>query len=48
MRVRAPNTVKVTPGETIGLAFDPERVVVFDPQSGRAQHSALFEEASHG
>jgi len=48
VRVRAPNTVKVAPGETVGLAFDPERVVVFDPESGRAQHSALFEEASHG
>ncbi len=48
LRVRAPNTVKVGYGETIGLTFDPERVVLFDPVSDRAVASTLFEEASHG
>ena len=48
LRVRAPNTVKVGYGETIGLSFDPERVVLFDPVSDRAVASTLFEEANHG
>ena len=48
LRVRAPNTVKVGYGETIGLTFDAERVVLFDPESDRAVASTLFEEAGHG
>ena len=48
LRVRAPNTVKVGYGETVGLTFDPERVVLFDPESDRAVASTLFEEAGHG
>ena len=48
LRVRAPNTVKVGYGETVGLTFDAERVVLFDPVSDRAVASKLFEEADHG
>ncbi len=48
LRVRAPNTVKVGYGETVGLTFDAERVVLFDPESDRAVASTLFEEAGHG
>ena len=48
LRVRAPNTVKVGYGETVGLTFDAERVVLFDPMSDRAVASTLFEEAGHG
>ena len=48
LRVRAPNTVKVGYGETVGLTFDAERVVLFDPVSDRAVASTLFEEAGHG
>ncbi len=46
LRVRAPNTVRVSDGDTVGLAFDAERLVVFDPASDRAVPSALFEAAS--
>ena len=48
LRVRAPNTVKVADGETVGLAFDPERLVVFDAETGRALKSALFDGGAHG
>ncbi|MBJ3774529.1 ABC transporter ATP-binding protein [Acuticoccus mangrovi] len=43
LRVRAPNTVRAKTGETVGLTFDAERLVVFDPVSDRAVRSALFE-----
>ena len=46
VRVRAPNTVRVAGGETVGLAFDAERLVVFDPVSDRAVPSALFDGAA--
>jgi multiple sugar transport system ATP-binding protein len=36
LRVRAPNDVRVAVGETVGLDFRPERVIVFDGQSERA------------
>jgi len=45
LRVRAPNTVRVSDGETVGLAFDAERIVVFDPATDRAVRSALFDPA---
>jgi multiple sugar transport system ATP-binding protein len=48
LRVRAPNTVKADYGETVGLAFDPERLVVFNPDTGRAVKSALYEGGPHG
>ncbi|WP_226575342.1 ABC transporter ATP-binding protein [Acuticoccus sediminis] len=43
LRVRTPNTVRVAAGETVGLAFDAERLIVFDPVSDRAVASALFD-----
>jgi multiple sugar transport system ATP-binding protein len=48
LRVRAPNTVKVAYGETVGLNFDAERLVVFHPDSGRAVRSALYDGGAHG
>jgi len=43
LRVRAPNTVAVDYGETVGLAFDAERLVVFDSETDCSVASALFE-----
>jgi multiple sugar transport system ATP-binding protein len=48
LRVRAPNTVRVKDGESIGLAFDAERLVVFNPETGHAVRSALYEGGAHG
>ena len=48
LRVRAPNTVRVNFGETVGLTFDSERLVVFDPASDRALASDLYAGAGHG
>jgi multiple sugar transport system ATP-binding protein len=48
VRVRAPNTVKVAYGETVGLDFDAERLVIFHPDTGRAVRSALYERGAHG
>jgi multiple sugar transport system ATP-binding protein len=48
LRVRAPNTVRVDYGETVGLAFDPERIVVFNPDTDRAVRSALYDGGAHG
>jgi len=48
VRVRAPNTVSVDYGETVGLSFDSSRVVVFDPGTERALDSALFAGGADG
>lgn len=48
LRVRAPNTVRVDYGDTVGLTFDPERIVVFDPETDRAVASALYDGGVHG
>lgn len=48
LRVRAPNTVKVTFGEVVGLSFESERLVVFDPGSDRALASNLYVGGAHG
>ena len=48
LKVRAPNDVKATVGETVGLAFQSEALVVFDGRSRKALDSALFEERAHG
>ena len=42
LKIRAPNTVRVDYGETVGLTFDAERLVVFDPASERALRSDLY------
>ncbi len=44
LRVRTPNTVRVRDGETVGLDFDADRLIVFDPESDLAVPSALFEQ----
>jgi multiple sugar transport system ATP-binding protein len=50
LRVRADNTAKVFDGETVGLAFRRESLVVFDPVTDRALASDLIApaEAHHG
>lgn len=48
LRVRAPNTTRVDYGETVGLSFDAERVLVFNPDTDRAVKSALFDGGADG
>jgi len=48
LRVRAPNTVKVSHGDIVGLAFDSDRLVVFHPDTGRALNSALYAGGANG
>ena len=48
VKVRAPNTVRVEDGETVGLTFQSEKLVVFDGESGRALMSDLYAERAHG
>lgn len=48
LKVRAPNTLRIEDGETVGLSFDPTRLVVFDAASERALESELFRDAAHG
>ena len=49
VKVRAPNTVRTVYGETVGLRFLSERLVVFDPRTERALPSDLQGEGGgHG
>ena len=48
LKVRTPNTVHARMGETVGLAFKTDSLVVFDGQSQRALASDLMARASHG
>jgi multiple sugar transport system ATP-binding protein len=51
LKVRAPNAVALRQGERVGLSFDPERIVVFDADSGEALRfapRAVLREAAHG
>ena len=48
LRVRTGNAQRATIGETVGLAFDPGQIILFDPTDQRALPSALFEEAARG
>ena len=48
LRVRTPNSQRATVGERVGLAFDPEQIILFDAATERALPSALFAEAGHG
>ncbi len=48
LKVRAPNTVRVSDGETVGLSFQTPRLVVFDGESERALQSDLYAGAAHG
>ncbi len=48
IKARLPARVRVRLGETVGLAFHSETLVVFDATSGRATRSALYEGNGHG
>ena len=48
LKVRAPNTLRVSDGETVGLSFDAKRLVVFDEASEKALKSDLFQDESDG
>jgi multiple sugar transport system ATP-binding protein len=48
LKIRAPNTVRAHLGETLGLRFKSEALLVFDGRSERALASALFAGAGHG
>ncbi len=48
VRVRSPNTVRVSTGETVGLEFSTDALVLFDRRSERALQSELAPGAGHG
>ena len=48
IKARLPARLTFRLGETVGLAFQSERLVVFDETSGRAIGSALYEGSGHG
>ena len=45
LRLRAPNQVRAEIGELVGLAFQPDRLLLFDPATERALASDLVPEA---
>jgi multiple sugar transport system ATP-binding protein len=48
IKARLPSSLAVRLGETVGLTFQSESLVVFDAASGRAIRSALYEGNAHG
>ncbi len=48
VKARIPTATTVRLGDTVGMHFDPKRLVVFDRASGQALRSELFTEAAHG
>ncbi len=48
LKARVPSRQRVHVGESVGLAFDSERLLVFDAVSGGALRSRLFEESASG
>lgn len=46
MKARISAETRVSTGETVGLAFDAERLSVFDQETGRAIRTALHDQAS--
>ena len=48
IKARLPASLRVTSGETVGLAFRGERLSLFDKSTGRAIASALDERNAHG
>jgi multiple sugar transport system ATP-binding protein len=48
IKARLPASAAVRFGEPVGLAFQSQRLVVFDATTGRATRSALYEGAGHG
>jgi multiple sugar transport system ATP-binding protein len=47
IKARIPSNQQVSVGETVGLDFMSERLVVFDGESGTALNSELYEGAAH-
>jgi multiple sugar transport system ATP-binding protein len=48
LKVRAPNTLRVSDGENVSLSFNASRLVVFDGETEAAVRSDLYSEAAHG
>jgi len=48
VKARLPSQIAIRTGETVGLTLAGERLSVFDAASGRAIHTALYEERAHG
>jgi multiple sugar transport system ATP-binding protein len=48
VKARLPSSLIVRLGETVGLAFQSQSLVVFDAATGRAMRSALYEGNSYG
>ena len=48
LHARVPAALKVHAGETAGLSFHADKLVVFDAESGRSLDSRLFSEPAHG
>jgi multiple sugar transport system ATP-binding protein len=48
IKARIPAHLPIRIDETVGLAFQSERLVVFDAATGRATQSALYEGNGHG
>jgi len=48
VKARLPSTTPARVGETVGVSFQPQHLVVFNATTGRATQSALFEGAHRG
>jgi multiple sugar transport system ATP-binding protein len=48
VKARLPSNTSVRLGEAVGLTFRPEKLSIFDRQSGRVLRSALHDGAAHG
>ncbi|HEY1783389.1 MAG TPA: ABC transporter ATP-binding protein [Roseiarcus sp.] len=48
IKARLPSLLPVRAGETVGLAFKPDSLMVFDRETGRAIRSALHQGERHG
>jgi multiple sugar transport system ATP-binding protein len=48
VKARIPSDRRVADGATIGLAFQPKKLSVFDQETGRAVRTALLDGAAHG
>ncbi len=48
IKARLPSLPSVQPGETVGLNFKSDRLLLFDAGTGRALRSALHDGAAHG
>jgi len=48
VKARLPSTIAAEVGETVGVSFEAQKLVVFNAATGRATRSALFEGAHGG